>query len=100
MPLISAPGLFARSPHVGSTIDELVTSSLLVVAERGEVCTGRVRAILAMMLAILPLSVGSWVHFVECPSMTQIGTRVAAPEAAEPRSLAAAAGPIRHLKFK
>jgi hypothetical protein len=61
MPLLAAPDVFARWPDVGSTIDELV-NSLPVVAERGEVCTGRVRAILAMML---PLSVGSRVNFVE-----------------------------------
>jgi hypothetical protein len=68
MPLLAAPGVFARSPDVESTIDKLVNSSLPVVAERGEVCTGRVRAILAMALAILPQSVGSRVHFVECLS--------------------------------
>jgi hypothetical protein len=68
MPLLAAPGVFARSPDGRSTIDELVNSSLPVVAERGGVCMGRVRAILAMMLAILPQSVGSRVHFVECPS--------------------------------
>jgi hypothetical protein len=62
MPLLAAPDVFARWPDVGSTIDELVNSSLPVVAERGEVCTGRVRAILAMML---PLSVGIRVSFVE-----------------------------------
>ena len=96
MPLLAAPGVFAtRSPDVGSTIDELVNSSLPVVAERGDVCTGRVRSILAMMLAILPKSVGSRVHFVECPSTARIGTRVAAPEPAGSWSLAAAA--IRHL---
>ena len=98
MPLLAAPGVFAtRSPDVGSTIDELVNSSLPVVAERGDVCTGRVRSILAMMLAILPKSVGSRVHFVECPSTARIGTRVAAPEPAGSWSLpAVAAGPIRH----
>ena len=42
MPLLAAPGVFANSPGVGSTIDKLVNSSLPVVAERGEVCTGRV----------------------------------------------------------
>ena len=67
MTMLEAPGVFARSPDVESTIDEPVESSLPVVAERGEVCTGRVRAILAMMLAILPQSVGSRVRtsFVE-----------------------------------
>jgi hypothetical protein len=67
MPLLAAPGVFARLPDVGSTIDELISPSLPVVAERGEVCTGRVRAILAMMLAILPQSVGSRVRtsFIE-----------------------------------
>jgi hypothetical protein len=98
MPLLAALGVFARSPDVGSTIDELVNSRLPVVAERGEVRTGRVRAIPAMMLAIVPPSVGSRVHFVECPSTARIGTRVAAPEPAGSWSLAAAAGvPIRHL---
>ena len=99
MTLLAAPGVFARSPDVGSTINDPVKSSLPVVAERGEVCTGRVRAILAMMLAILPQSVDSRVHFVECPSTARIGTlfRVAAPEPAGSWSLAAAAaGPIRH----
>ena len=58
---------------------------------------GRVRAILAMMLAILPQSVGSRVHFVECPFTARIGTCVAAPEPAGSWSLsAAAAAPIRH----
>ena len=98
MPLLAAPGVFARSPDGRLTIDELVNSSLPVVAERGGVCMGRVRAILAMMLAILPQTVGSRVHFVECPSTARIGTRVAAPEPAGSWSLAAAAGvPIRHL---
>jgi hypothetical protein len=54
VPLLAEPGLFATSPHVGSTIDKLVKSLLPAVAERGEVCRGRLRAILAMMLAILP----------------------------------------------
>ena len=97
-----APSVFANSPDVGSTIAELVKSSLPVVAERGEVCTGRVRAILAMMLAILPHSVDSRVHFVECASTARIGTlsRVAAPEPAGSWSLAAAAaGPIRHPNY-
>ena len=100
MPLLAALGVFARSPDVGSTIDELVNSRLPVVAERGEVRTGRVRAIPAMMLAIVPPSVGSRVHFVECPSTARIGTRVAAPEPAGSWSLAAAAaGPIRHPNY-
>ena len=74
MPLLAAPGVFAtRSPDVGSTIDELVNSSLPVVAERAELRTGRVRAILAIMLAIFPQSVGSRVHVVECPSTARVG---------------------------
>ena len=100
MPLLAAPDVFARWPDVGSTIDELVNSRLPVVGERGEVGTERVRAILAMVLAILPQSVGSRVHFVECPSTARIGTRVAAPEPTGPWSLAAvAAVPIRYLNF-
>ena len=103
MPLLAAPGVFARSPDVGSTIDKLVNSSLPVVAERGAVCTGRVRAMLAM-LAILPQTVGSRVHFVECPSTAQIGTRVVAPEPAGSWSLSAAAcgsdSPSRDLKIR
>jgi hypothetical protein len=34
MPLLAACGVFARSPDVGSIIDELINSSLPVVAER------------------------------------------------------------------
>ena len=103
MPLLAAPGVFARSPDVGSTIDKLVNSSLPVVAEREAVCTGRVRAMLAM-LAILPQTVGSRVHFVECPSTAQIGTRVVVPEPAGSWSLSAAAcgsdSPSRVLKIR
>jgi hypothetical protein len=46
------------------------------------VCTGRVRAMLAMMLMMLPLSVGSREQLVECPS-TRIGTQTAARGHAE-----------------
>ena len=79
MPLLAAPGVFASSPGVWSTVAVLVNSSLPIVAQRGGVCTGRVRAMLAMMLMT---SVGSRVQLVECPS-TRIGTQTAARGHAE-----------------
>ena len=82
MPLLAAPGVFASSPGVWSTVAVLVNSSLPIVAQRGGVCTGRVRAMLAMMLMMLMTPVGSRVQLVECPS-TRIGTQTAARGHAE-----------------
>ena len=59
---------------VQALLSVLVTSLPHIVAERGGVCTGRVRAILAMMNAIDSRSVG----LVGCASTARVGTRIAA----------------------
>jgi hypothetical protein len=59
---------------VQALLSVLVTSLPHIVAERGGACTGRVRAILAMMNAIDSRSVG----LVGCASTARVGTRIAA----------------------
>jgi hypothetical protein len=59
---------------VQALLSALVTSPPHIVAERGGVCTGRVRAIVAMMNAIDSRSVG----LVGCASTARVGTRSAA----------------------
>ena len=59
---------------VQALLSVLVTSLPHIVAERGGACTGRVRAILAMMNAIDSRSVG----LVGYASTARVGTRIAA----------------------